>query len=82
MTHFIKHKKSLLCLGSYMLFSLTMTGQNIQQVPTDSVKNDSTKFATQLNKEVNLGFRREKKSNVIGAMSSINPHDFLKYDNT
>ena len=65
-----------------MLFSLTMTGQNIQQVPTDSVKNDSTKFATQLNKEVNLGFRREKKSNVIGAMSSINPHDFLKYDNT
>ena len=82
MKSFIKHKKSLLCLGSYMLFSFALIGQNNQQNQNDSISVDSTKLASKINKEVHLGFQKEKTSKIVNAISSIRPDDFLKYDNT
>lgn len=76
----MKHKKSLLYLGSYLLFSYSLVGQNIQQI--DSVATDSINLELKVNKEVNLGFKSEKNSHVVSAVSSIVPDEFLKYDNT
>ncbi|QCX37673.1 SusC/RagA family TonB-linked outer membrane protein [Aureibaculum algae] len=82
MIHFIKHNKSLLCLGSYLLFSYALTGQNIQQTQTDTIAIDSTKLVSNFDREVNLGFQTEKNGNIVGSVSSINPDKFLKFDNT
>ncbi|KAA5821867.1 SusC/RagA family TonB-linked outer membrane protein [Algibacter amylolyticus] len=80
MKHLIKYKKPLLCLGSYMLLSFSLYGQNPQG--TDSIANNSIDLASKVNKEIDLGFQTEKNSQVVGAVSSIVPDQFLKYDNT
>lgn len=87
MIHFIKYKKSLLCIGSFMLFSFALAGQNIQNTDTiaiDSIKltDQVDKLASKIDKEINLGFRKDKTRNAVGAVSSIEPDQFLKYDNT
>ncbi|WP_405293250.1 SusC/RagA family TonB-linked outer membrane protein [Algibacter sp. Ld11] len=80
MKQFIKYKKPLLCLGGYMLFSFSLFGQT--PVENDSIITNSIDLVAKVNKEVTLGFQTEKNKNVVGAVSSIVPDEFLKYDNT
>ncbi|MDO6759981.1 SusC/RagA family TonB-linked outer membrane protein [Tamlana sp. 2_MG-2023] len=80
MKHLIKYKKPLLCLGSYMLFSFSLLGQTPQQ--TDSIAQDSLYLSSKVDKTLNMGFQTEENKRIVGAVSSIEPDQFLKYDNT
>ncbi len=83
MTHFNKYKKSLLFGCVSVMFSLTLSAQdNDLTATTDSIKRNTNKMVSKIKEEVNLGFQNRENIDVVGAISTIEPGDFLKYDNT
>ena len=83
MTHFNKYKKSLLFGCVSVMFSLTVSAQdNDLTATTDSIKMNTNKLVSKIKEEVNLGFQNRENIDVVGAVSTIEPDDFLKYDNT
>ena len=83
MTHFNKYKKSLLFGCASVMFSITLAAQdNDRTTTTDSIAISANNLVSKISEEVNVGFQNRKTIDVVGAVSTIEPDDFLKYDNT
>ncbi|WP_369686035.1 SusC/RagA family TonB-linked outer membrane protein [Mariniflexile sp. AS56] len=83
MTHFNKYKKSLLFGCFSVMFTLTLSAQdNDKTANIDSLEIDTNNLVSKIREEVSLGFQNRENIDVVGAVSTIEPGNFLKYDNT
>ncbi|MCL5129258.1 SusC/RagA family TonB-linked outer membrane protein [Algibacter sp. L4_22] len=65
------------------MFTITLAAQdNDRTTTTDSVEISANNLVSKISEEVNVGFQNRKTIDVVGAVSTIEPDDFLKYDNT
>jgi len=84
MIHFDTYKKLLLSGGCSLMLSLSLSAQDNGGAAIDSTVTvrDTNELISKITRPVSLGFLTRENKNVVGAISSIEPDDFLQHDNT
>ncbi|MFA9388852.1 MAG: SusC/RagA family TonB-linked outer membrane protein [Prolixibacteraceae bacterium] len=73
--------KSFLLAYLLVLFSLTVAAQQIEPIVEDTASTVNP-YLLKLEQEVYIGFKTQERGKLVGALSSVKPSEFLKYDNT